>query len=180
MRKVWLALLVVATAGVVACADRERGAGEEPKATPTAGSAELAIVPRRGIAGVRLGMTSAVVQNALGAPDQTASSRLHGGWTEWRYEKQRLTVTFDGDRSVWSVRSASREHRTPTGAGVGSTEAGLVDAMPSLHCRPYGGPARYRRWRTCDDAGDFQQPFTEFTLVGGVVRRVTVARGLAI
>jgi hypothetical protein len=64
-------------------------------------------------------------------------------------------------------------------AGVGMTERRLRKTIDELHCRPYGGPPRYRRWRVCADTATYSGPFTSFTLVRGRVRYVTVAQGLA-
>jgi hypothetical protein len=137
------------------------------------------IQPKRGIAGVGLEAGADEVADVLGQPDATAPSELHGGWMKWEYRRPRLRVTLDERRTVWDVRTYSVANRTPSGVGVGSTESQVREAMRFVRCQPYGGPARYRRWRVCVDTRTYSGPFTSFTLVRGRVRYVTVARGLA-
>lgn len=167
-----VAALAVAAGGLIGC-------GVENE-VPVAGSSDAAIEPKRGIAGVRLAMTAADVREVLGRPASRQASRLHGGWTEWRYRRPPMRVTFDDLGRAWDVRTEARAHRTREGVGVGSTEAELRRALPGLRCRPYGGPPRYRNRRSCTDGRGFGEPFTTFTVVDGRVESVTVARGLAL
>jgi hypothetical protein len=146
---------------------------------PAAPSRERTIEPRKGIGGVRLRMTAEKVRALLGEPDAVGPSELHGGWTLWTYRDRRLRVTFDDER-VWDVRTTDPADRTTSGVGVGSSERGVREAMPELRCGPYGGSPRRREWRTCADARDHRDPFTQFTLIRGRVKSVTVAQGLAI
>jgi hypothetical protein len=162
---------------VAACGDGTGGANT-PGETPDPGP-NTVIAPKRSIAGVRLGEAAKDVEGRLGKPDATAPSELHGGWEEWRYRRLRLRVTLADQRQVWSVRTYSAAHRTPGGVGVGSSERRLRTATSGLHCQPYGGPRRFRRWRVCADTATYSGPFTSFTLVRGRVRYVTVAQGLA-
>ena len=167
------ALVVVAAAAAFpGCGGRD-----EPAAVK---ASDAAIEPRRGIAGVRLAMTTAAVEQALGSPHSERESELHAGWTKWRYRRPRLRVTFDERGTVWDVRTYAREHRTREGVGVGSTEDELLRALPRLRCRPYGGPPRYRDWRSCKDGPALSEPLTTYTLVDGRVDFVTVARGVAV
>lgn len=163
------------------------GCGASAEHPPTAGStadparpasAQPGIEPRRGIAGARLGMTRDAVEARLGPPVDIQASELHGGWTKATYRTPRMRVTFNGVDRVWDVRTYDRASRAPGGVGVGSTERRLRKAL-RLRCRPYGGPARYRAWRVCTDTAAHDGPFTDFTLVHGRVRYVTVAAGLA-
>jgi hypothetical protein len=161
---------VAATAG---CGD---GTGQ-PQGGDTRPS--TVIEPRVGIAGVRIRARADDVEALLGKPDSTRASDLHGGWLEWRYRRRVLRITLDGSRRVWSVATYSRAYRTRDGLGVGSTESRLRDVVSELSCRPYGGPARDRRWRACADTKTYSGPFTSFILVRGRVRSVSVAQGLA-
>lgn len=158
-----------------ACGGTEERAAEPPPDR----RGETSIEPKTSIAGVRLGASTNDVEALLGTPTTTRPSELHGGWVEWRYRSLRLRVTLDQSRHVWSVRTASRAHRTAGGAGVGLREQQLRNAMAGLRCQPYGGPRRYRHWRVCADTSTYSGPFTSFTLVRGRVRYVTVAQGLA-
>jgi hypothetical protein len=135
------------------------------------------IEPRKSIAGIRLGMAEAEVRALLGEPDAVKPSELHGGWTLWVYRDRQLRVTFAG--GVWDIRTTNAGDRTASGVGVGSTEREVRRAMPDVSCGPYGGPRRYRDWRTCVDRRS-RGPFTQFTLVRERVTLVTVAQGLAV
>ena len=176
MRARSLCLAAALTAVLAACgADDDQatsGGQAKPQANPL-------IVPKRSIAGVRLRDSARDVVARLGKPASTASSRLHGGWVEWRYRRPRLRVTLDDRQLVWSVRTDSRAHRSAMGVGVGTRERALRKAMSDLTCQPHGGPPRFRRWRVCVDTTTYSGPFTSFTLVRGRVRYVTVAQGLA-
>jgi hypothetical protein len=157
---------------LAACADSGPVGSEDPE--------KLRIRLKQGIAGVRLEMTREQVSATLGRPDGVRRSELHGGWTTWVYRRPRTRVTFDAGDLVWDVRTYSRDPRAPGGVGVGSSEREVRRALPSVRCRPYGGPARYREWRVCSDTRVYSGPFTTFTLVRGRVAHVTVARGLAL
>jgi hypothetical protein len=137
-----------------------------------------AIEPKQSIGGVRLGMAEAEVRALLGEPDAVKPSELHGGWTLWVYRDRRLRVTFE--ERVWDIRTTHPGDRTESGVGVGSTEREVQTAMPDVTCAPYGGPPRYRDWRTCVDTRGRRGPFTQFTLIRGRVTLVTVAQGLAL
>jgi len=176
-RSAVVALVVGALSGCGANPAVVRDGANRP-ATASAGG-DQRIVPKRGIAGVRLKMTRSDVVKLLGEPDAVGPSELHGGWTKLVFRAEGLRVTLDERGTVWNVRTLSRRHRGLGGTGVGSTEAALGKAMPKLECRAYGGPARYRHWRSCVDTSRYQGPFTDYTLVNGRVTRVTVTVGLA-
>ena len=178
MRVISGALVLLVAVALSACGDGADGqAAARPSAERPHGN--QVIEPRRAIAGIRLDVSADEVGDVLGKPDATAPSELHGGWVTWEYRDSHLRVTLDERRHVWDVRTYSAADRTPTGVGVGSTEREVGEAMRFVRCEPYGGPARYRRWRVCVDTRTYRGPFTSFTLVSGRVRYVTVARGLA-
>ena len=68
----------------------------------SAAAAPAAIVPQRGIAGLRLAMTRAQVRVVLGAPAAAVHGRNEfGTFTVYRYRG--LRVTFQGNRTVTSI-----------------------------------------------------------------------------
>ena len=77
----------------------------------SAAVASAAIVPQRGIAGVRLEMTKAQVRAVLGAPRRAVhGSNEFGSFTVYRYRG--LRVTFQGSRTVTAILTTSTGERT--------------------------------------------------------------------
>ncbi len=144
----------------------------------TAFGAEPVVVDRS-IGPVHLGMRGEEVRATLGEPSRVLPSDLHGGWERWLYRKRRLTVTI-GDGRVWDVRTRSARYQTGRGLRVRLREAQIRRRLPNARCRPYGGPPRYRRWRTCTTLKEGNRPFTRVLLIRGVARELRVARGLAL
>ena len=102
-----------------------------------AARADGVIVPQRGIAGVALGMTPAQVRAELGTPSSVRRGRnIFGPWTRYRY--RRLTIFFQGSRSVTSISTTRRTERTARGVGVGSTERQLR-ARVRVRCQTFFG-----------------------------------------
>ena len=100
--------------------------------------ASAAIVPQRGIAGVRLEMTKAQVRAVLGAPRRAVhGSNEFGSFTVYRYRG--LRITFQGNRRVTDVFTTRPGERTARGVGVGSTEAQVRARVPGLRCRSETG-----------------------------------------
>ena len=100
--------------------------------------AAAAIVPQRGIAGVRLGMTKAQVRATLGAPRSAAhGSNEFGSFTIFRYRG--LRVTFQGNRTVTNVFTTRAGERTARGVGVGSTVAQVRAKVAGVRCRTESG-----------------------------------------
>lgn len=107
-------------------------------------AAEATIVPQQGMAGVRLGMTKAQVRSAAGAPIAIKHGRNDfGSFTEFRYPF-RVTVFFQGDRTVTNVRTTGRTERTLEDVGVGSTEARVKARVPGVRCKTF-----FRDFREC-------------------------------
>ena len=104
----------------------------------SAAAASAAIVPQRGIAGVRLEMTKAQVRAVLGAPRRAVhGSNEFGSFTIYRYRG--LRVTFQGNRRVTDVFTTRPGERTARGVGVGSTEGEVRAKVAGVRCRSESG-----------------------------------------
>ena len=104
----------------------------------SAAVASGAIVPQRGIAGVRLEMTKAQVRAVLGAPRRAVhGSNEFGSFTVYRYRG--LRITFQGNRTVTDVFTTRPGERTARGVGVGSTEAQVRARVAGVRCRTESG-----------------------------------------
>jgi hypothetical protein len=135
---------------------------------PTA-AAHATIVPQKGMAGARLGMTQTQVKGVLGEPLRVVTgSNDFGSYTQFRYP-HRVTVTFQGDAAVTSVETAGRFERTAAGIGVGSTETQLKAGVAGVRCVTEFG------FRHCY-VGRFEpgRRVTDFVIRAGKVTRVTV------
>ena len=132
-------------------------------------SAGAAIQIDRGIGGARIGSSQAEVAAALGNPSRRARGRNPFGlFVRFSYRRERISVLFQGERSVTSVTTTGRGDRTPGGVGVGSTEA-QADRIRGVRCETIGGA------RTCH-TGNFRpgRRVTDFHIRRGRVVRVTV------
>ena len=133
-----------------------------------AAAASAAIVPQRGIAGVRLAMTRAQVRAVLGAPAAAVHGRNEfGSFTVYRYRG--LRVTFQGNRAVTSIVTTRASERTAAGVGVGSTEGQVRAKVAGVRCRTESG------FRHCF-VGRFLpgRRVTDFRIRRGRVTSVTV------
>ncbi|TML60224.1 MAG: hypothetical protein E6G22_11435 [Actinobacteria bacterium] len=101
-------------------------------------TASAAIVPQRGIAGVRLEMTRAQVRAVLGMPATVVhGSNDFGSFTAYRYRG--LRVTFQGNRTVTAIFTTRAGERTAAGVGVGSTEGQVRAKVTGVRCRTESG-----------------------------------------
>ena len=134
-----------------------------------AAAASAAIVPQRGIAGVRLAMTRVQVHAVLGAPAAAVHGRNEfGTFTVYRYRG--LRVTFQGNRTVTAILTTRASERTAAGVGVGSTEGQVRAKVAGVRCRTESG------FRHCF-VGRFLpgRRVTDFRIKGGHVTSVQVA-----
>ena len=132
-------------------------------------TASAAIVPQRGIAGVRLEMTRAQVRAVLGMPATVVhGSNDFGSFTAYRYRG--LRVTFQGNRTVTAIFTTRAGERTAAGVGVGSTEGQVRAKVTGVRCRTESG------FRHCF-VGRFLpgKRVTDFRLKRGHVTSVQVA-----
>jgi hypothetical protein len=135
----------------------------------SAAAASAAIVPQRGIAGVRLTMTRTQVRAVLGAPAAAVHGRNEfGSFTVYRYRG--LRVTFQGNRTVTSISTTRAGERTAAGVGVGSTEGQVRAKVAGVRCRTESG------FRHCF-VGRFLpgKRVTDFRIKRGLVTSIQVA-----
>jgi hypothetical protein len=133
-----------------------------------AAAASAALVPQRGIAGVRLAMTRAQVRAVLGAPRAAVHGRNEfGSFTVYRYRG--LRVTFQGNRTVTAILTTRTTERTAAGVGVGSTEGQVRAKVAGVRCRTESG------FRHCF-VGRFLpgKRVTDFRITRGRVTSVTL------
>ena len=84
-----------------------------------AAHAGATILPQQGMAGVKLEMTKKQVRAALGEPLGIRRGKNDfGPYTEFRYPFL-VSVFFQGDRTVTSVRTSGRKERTPQSSHAG-------------------------------------------------------------
>lgn len=133
------------------------------------GGAGATIVPQKGMAGVRLGMTPAKVRSVLGTPLATIhGTNDFGPFTELRYA-HRVVVSFQGDLNVTSVTTTARFERTSGGLGVGSTKAQVIAGLPAVTCESFPGGSLCYLGRLLPG-----KRATTFLVKNGHVTRVTV------
>ena len=111
------------------------------------------------MSGVWLGMGKAQVRAKLGRPVGSGGGRLY---------YPRVWVGFRLNRVVEITTTRSAE-RTRSGVGVGSTEAAVKRAYPSVVCAPAGG---FRRCRIGSGQPDTRA--TDFMIGHGRVLQVTI------
>jgi hypothetical protein len=113
--------------------------------------AQARIVPGKGIAGIRLGMSMAAVLQRLGEP--STALQPFPGYSFWSYTRRHLFVQFvprDAPLSpaggVFAVVTRSRRERTRGDLGVGSARTTVRARMPHLRCP---GPNKFGIDRGC-------------------------------
>lgn len=179
MRLVGLSLLAALLAAGCGGNGASDAGAASPEAVPRAPGAAR-IVLGRSIGPARVGITADEVRSVIGQPTEIRPSDLHAGWERWRYRDRGLTLTVTEIGEVWDVRTRSDRYRSNRGLRVGLREGRVRQRLPNADCRPYGGPARYRRWRVCMSASNLDGPHTRVLLIRGVAREIRVARGLAL
>jgi hypothetical protein len=126
-----------------------------------AAGASATIKPARGMSGVMLGMTPAVVQGKLGRPVVRSGGR-------WYYPT--LNVTFRSGR-VAELTTTKKAERLNNGIGIHSSEGQLRAAFPQIHCAAW---TIFRRCRL--GTGMPGSRVTDFILARGQVFQITIAR----
>jgi len=111
-----------------------------------AADGQATIIVQQGIAGVELHMTKSQVRSLLGEPPRIRAGRnLFGPFTQFVYP--RLIVEFQRVPTVTALRTSSPLERTPTGVGVGSTEAQVKPSFASCCLRNLEGPSPVHPWQ---------------------------------
>jgi outer membrane protein assembly factor BamE (lipoprotein component of BamABCDE complex) len=101
-------------------------------AAPAAGAR---IVVGKGIAGVRLSMTSHKVREVLGRPSSVHHGHNDfGAFTQYVYSGRRLRVTFQSGNRVTAIATTSKAQKTDAGVGVGSSKSDVQANVPNVHC----------------------------------------------
>jgi hypothetical protein len=134
---------------------------------PAAVAAQIQV--DKGIAGARLGNTTAQVHAALGQPTRTQRGRNEFGSFRQETYKGGITIFYQGARTVSSVTTTGLGDRTAKGIGVGSTEAAVRAKVPGVRCETSAGS------RSCH-THDFLpgRRVTDFFIRRGVVTRVSL------
>ncbi len=130
--------------------------------------ANAIIIPQKGMAGVRLGMTQAKVRAVLGPPKTIFKGKNEfGRFTNFNYA--RVQVSFQGNQRVTNLRTQHREEKTRGGVGFGTTERLLRARVRGLRCKTEYG---FRHcWLGAFLAG---RRVTNFMLSGGRVSRIDI------
>lgn len=93
------------------------------------------IVVGKGIAGVRLSMTSHKVRQVLGRPGSVHHGHNDfGAFTQFVYPARRLRVTFQSGNRVTAIATRSKAQKTDAGVGVGSSKSDVQADVPHVHC----------------------------------------------
>ncbi len=104
-------------------------------------AAQAKIEPQVGIAAIEIGMTPAEVVAEKGKPDaeRIVPMEIIGEVRMMRYGKTKAYFLGpNATDTVFSMRTRSRGQRTDGGAGVGSKEKRVLDAVPDARCLSEG------------------------------------------
>jgi hypothetical protein len=126
------------------------------------------IVPQRGIAGLRLGMTQTQVKTTVGLPGRVERSSTElGPSTTFHYRT--YSVTFFAGPRVTQLATRSPRERTATGIGVGSTRAEVSARVAGVRCLK-----EFQYDHCYVGAWKPGRTITDFSLERGRVNRVVV------
>jgi hypothetical protein len=136
-------------------------------ALPALASAQIQV--DKGIAGARLGNTTAQVHAALGAPSRRQTGRNDFGRFVQETYAGGIVVFYQGARTVTSVTTTGLGDRTAKGVGVGSTEQAVSVNVNGVRCETISGS------RSCH-THDFVpgRRVTDFFIRSGKVTRVSL------
>jgi hypothetical protein len=140
--------------------------------------AEQRVVPQRGIGPIRLGMSSAAVENRFGPADHerhATDAATGSAVTVWTYDLHALRVELRlvrGRIRVASLALTDRVTAERQALGIGSTEDSLRSRLPGLRCAPIGSRARGRCSLGSGEPGTRQ---TVFSLRDGRVASVVIS-----
>lgn len=97
------------------------------------------IVPQKGIAGAKMGMTQAKVRGKLGKPDRSRIRNNPFSGLDFLEDKYGKTwVSYDGtadSSEVWNLSTKDRKERTASGVGVGSTKREVKEGIKGVKCK---------------------------------------------
>jgi hypothetical protein len=114
-------------------------------AIAVAAPAQARIVPGKGMAGIRIGMTQAQVTAVLGQPDSSKTvSDDFGPSLRLRYASHGglrliLRENVSGEQELFQVLTKGRVERTKRGVGVGTRERRLRRRLRGEHCETISG-----------------------------------------
>ena len=134
------------------------------------------IVPQKGIGGITIGMTPAMVRAEIGDPARRKTgTNDFGPYTQFTYKNAvgKLMATFQGNAGATAVWTNRETQKTAEGVHVGSPESALHNAYPRLHCRTETSNFRHcwtGRFRAGHKVTDYR-----IAMATGNVKSVTVA-----
>lgn len=132
--------------------------------------AAATIVVQKGIGGVTIGMTEAMVRGTIGDPaKRQRGTNDFGPYTTLTYREPAIRITFQGNAGATSIVTTSPNERTARGVGVGSAEAAVKAKVAGVKCKTESG------FRHCW-VGAFLpgRRVTDFWIKQGRVTRVVV------
>lgn len=130
----------------------------------------IVVRPQVGMAGIRLGDPSDLLEQRLGAPVRVSADSYPGpvSYVQWFYPGLRVSVIgYQGQETVLVLTTSSPRATTPRAVGVGSPLGALRRAYPGVRCSTYAGS------RTCS-LGEPGGRQTSFAIRNRRVREISV------